>query len=67
MTRAERRAQRARAIARAKRNPLATGQTADYVRKLAITPTPCSCWMCGNPRRRHNERTLQELRATQED
>lgn len=25
------------------------------------TPTPCSCWMCGNPRR-HVGRTRQELR-----
>lgn len=23
----------------------------------------CSCWMCGNVRRHHGERTLQEKRA----
>lgn len=27
------------------------------------TPKPCSCWMCGNPRRYFGERSLQELRA----
>jgi len=24
------------------------------------TPTPCSCWMCGNPRKYFGEKTLQE-------
>jgi hypothetical protein len=27
------------------------------------TPTPCSCDMCGNPRRHFNERTVAELRS----
>jgi hypothetical protein len=29
------------------------------------TPTPCSCWMCGNPRRYRNgpRLTMQERRA----
>jgi len=27
------------------------------------TPTKCSCWMCGNPRRHTGERTIQEQRA----
>jgi len=27
---------------------------------LIDTPTPCSCYMCGNPRKHHNEVTLQE-------
>lgn len=31
--------------------------------KLARTRTPCSCWMCGNPRRSFGEPTLQERRA----
>lgn len=31
--------------------------------RLAHTRTPCSCWMCGNPRRHTGERTLQERRA----
>jgi hypothetical protein len=30
--------------------------------RLAKTRTPCSCWMCGNPRRHLGERTLQERR-----
>jgi hypothetical protein len=29
-------------------------------------PTPCSCWMCGNPRRHFGERTAQEQRWIQE-
>jgi len=34
-------------------------------RRLGIaihTPCPCSCWMCGNPRRHLNEPTWQERR-----
>ena len=27
------------------------------------TPAPCSCWMCGNPRRYFGEKTVQEKRA----
>lgn len=27
----------------------------------------CSCYMCGNPRRHHKEKTIQELRFEQED
>ena len=27
------------------------------------TSTPCSCWMCGNPRKYLGERTRQELLA----
>jgi hypothetical protein len=27
------------------------------------TPTNCSCWMCGNPRKYFRERTRQELLA----
>ncbi len=27
------------------------------------TPKPCSCWMCGNPRRHFNESPIQERRA----
>lgn len=25
------------------------------------TPAPCSCWMCGNPRKYFGHRTLQEI------
>lgn len=31
--------------------------------KVIDTPTPCSCWMCGNPRRYLKELTRQERRA----
>lgn len=30
------------------------------------TPAPCSCWMCGNPRRYLGELTVQERRWIQE-
>ncbi len=33
------------------------------VGRLARTPKPCSCFMCGNPRRYENERTRAERRA----
>lgn len=38
---------------------------------LANTPCPCSCWMCGNPRKYYKgqwgyERTIQERRYFQE-
>jgi hypothetical protein len=35
--------------------------------KVVDTPTPCSCWMCGNPRRYFGEKTLQELRQDEAD
>lgn len=31
--------------------------------QLVDTPTPCSCFMCGNPRRKVGELTVQERRA----
>lgn len=31
--------------------------------RLATTPTPCSCWMCGNARRHRGELSLQERRT----
>jgi hypothetical protein len=31
--------------------------------KLARARTPCSCWMCGNPRRFSGAPTLQERRV----
>jgi hypothetical protein len=34
-----------------------------HLGKLAHTRQLCSCAMCGNPRRRLGERTLQERRA----
>ena len=38
-------------------------------RQLGIAVTTaavCSCWMCGNPRKYHGERTIQERREMQE-
>ena len=32
----------------------------DYAKRLLRTRHPCSCPMCGNPRRHFGERTLQE-------
>jgi len=29
----------------------------------ANTPKPCSCWMCGNPRKDWNEKSVQERMA----
>jgi len=26
------------------------------------TPTPCSCWMCGNPRKYFKQKTRQEIK-----
>ena len=34
---------------------------------LANTATPCSCWLCGNPRRLFGEPTQQERRWPRED
>jgi len=34
-----------------------------FLGMLAETPTLCSCWMCGNPRRYFGQLTLQEVRA----
>ena len=35
-------------------------QDAKELGKVIDTPTPCSCWMCGNPRRYFSEATLHE-------
>ncbi len=35
--------------------------------KVAATPCPCSCWMCGNPRKNLNQPTLEERRDAQND
>lgn len=37
--------------------------TAGAVVRHAVDRTPCSCWMCGNPRRHLGEPTRQELRS----
>lgn len=44
--------------------PLSTKHAGSVVN----TPRPCSCWMCGNPRRYFGEPTMPERRArTPED
>lgn len=37
-------------------------QRQKHIRKMAETRTPCSCHMCGNPRRMFKEETMQEKR-----
>ena len=37
--------------------------TPTVIGKYARTRVPCSCWMCGNPRRHFDEITMQEKRA----
>jgi len=32
--------------------------------KLVSTPKPCSCYMCGNPRKYWGEKTLREIECT---
>jgi len=34
--------------------------------EVVNTPTPCSCPMCGNPRRHFGIKTIQELRVEEE-
>ena len=35
------------------------------LRQCRKTGTPCSCYMCGNPRRKRGERTVQERKHEQ--
>jgi hypothetical protein len=39
-------------------------QNPEVLARAINTPTPCSCWMCGNERRA-NGRTMQERRAAE--
>jgi hypothetical protein len=61
-----RRAQRERAIARAKRRSSIVGwsghkaDSTEWIRKSATTPCPCSNFCCGNPRKWFGEITRQE-------
>ena len=64
---AQRRADRARL--KKKRRSWWAGQppkTEVQLGRLIDTPTPCSCCLCGNPRRYFHERTIGEQRWTQE-
>lgn len=40
---------------------------ARQIGKLAHARTPCSCWMCGNPRKYDGEVTMQEKRRRSPD
>lgn len=31
-----------------------------HIKRMAETRTPCSCHMCGNPRKNFKEKTIQE-------
>ncbi|HEU5080916.1 MAG TPA: hypothetical protein VFT72_17015 [Opitutaceae bacterium] len=64
--RALRRHHRARLIARHRRH-FGRVLTGEEAAKAATTPTPCSCWMCGSPRRHFGRPTIQEIRATLAD
>ena len=33
-----------------------------HIRKMAETRKPCSCYMCGNPRKHWKDKTMQEHR-----
>lgn len=48
-----------------RRNWWGSSLASKHLGKVVDTPTPCSCWMCGNPRRYSGERTIQERRQTQ--
>ena len=37
--------------------------TPRLIARRTVDRTPCSCWMCGNPRRFTNQATRQELIA----
>ncbi|CAM2193256.1 conserved protein of unknown function [Paraburkholderia kururiensis] len=67
--RAERRAQRARLKAKRRQYQIwsdAFARPDVWLGSYVDTPTPCSCWMCGNPRHHFHERTIQERRWRQE-
>ncbi|MGO4332011.1 hypothetical protein AB4Z48_37250 [Cupriavidus sp. 2TAF22] len=63
--RAYRRAQVAR-LKVYRRNYLCGLRNEREIGRAVWTPTLCSCWMCGNPRRHMGERTIQERRFMQE-
>lgn len=46
-----------------RRSPWGRTLTHEEASRAVDTPTPCSCWLCGNPRRTIKELTLQETRA----
>jgi hypothetical protein len=34
----------------------------EHIRQMAETRKPCSCYMCGNPRKHWKDKTMQEKR-----
>jgi len=40
--------------------------TAKELGRVVDTPKPCSCFMCGNPRRYFQELTIQERKASEQ-
>lgn len=44
---------------------LPPAQRARAAGRLATTPCPCSCWMCGNPRRHFGNTALARTRQEQ--
>ena len=64
--RALRRPHRARLLLR-RRHYFGRTLTAVEAAQAVTTSTPCSCWMCGNPRRHFGQPTLHEIRATLRD
>jgi hypothetical protein len=64
--RALRRHHRARLLVR-HRHHFGRLLTPEEAAQAVTTSTPCSCWMCGNPRRYLGQLTLQEIRASLPD
>ena len=42
-----------------------TANDARQIGRFAQTRKPCSCFMCGNPRRHFGEKTIRERRLAQ--
>jgi hypothetical protein len=69
-TRSERRHHHKRMIEKVKNFPYMRSLTLEWygteksrekhILKLSETRTPCSCWMCGNPRRKLKQKSLKE-------
>lgn len=50
-----------------RRDLAASDKDKKYRGMVVDTPTRCSCWMCGNPRRYFLEKTMQERRQDMAD
>lgn len=60
-----RRHKREKAKAKAKKiaNDWRVNPSPKRIGMIATTPAPCSCDMCGNPRRHWKQKTIQEIKA----